>query len=43
MGYKTKKIYTIRVLKHCNRLPRRDGGCPIPGDIQGQPGWGTEL
>jgi len=24
-------------------LAQRDGGCPIPGNIQGQAGWGSEL
>jgi len=24
-------------------LAQRDGGCPIPGNIQGQDGWGSEL
>ena len=36
-----KKFFTVRVVRHCHRLPR-DGGCPIPGDTQGQAGWGSE-
>jgi len=23
------------------KVSQRDGGCPIPGDIQGQAGWGS--
>ena len=32
----------MKVVKHWNRLPIRDGGCPVPGDIQGQAGQGSE-
>jgi len=31
----------MRVMKHWNKL-LRGGRCPIPGDIQGEVGWGSE-
>ena len=36
-----KKFFTIRLVKHWHRLPRGSAG-PIPGNIQGQVGWGSE-
>jgi len=38
-----KKFFTTRMLKQWNRLPRDivDGG-PIPGNIEGQTGWGSK-
>jgi len=36
-----KKFFTMRVVKHWNRLLRGSGG-PIPGNIQGQVGRGSE-
>ena len=24
------------------QVAQRGGGCPVPGDIQGQAGWGSE-
>jgi len=30
----------MRVVRHWHRLPR-GGRCPIPGNIQGQVGWGS--
>ena len=36
-----KMSFTVRVVKHWNRLPR-GGRCPGPGDIQGQAGPGSE-
>ena len=35
-----KKSFTVRVVRHGNRLTRR-GGSPIPGDIQGEAGSGS--
>jgi len=35
-----KKFCTIRVVKHWHRLP--GGRCPLPGNIQGQVGGGSE-
>jgi len=34
-----KIIFTTRVMRGWNRL-FRGGRCPIPGNIQGQVGWG---
>ena len=35
-----KNCFTVRVVKHWHRLPREVGH--IPGNIQGQFGWGSE-
>ena len=32
----------MRVVKHCNRLPREEVACPIAGNSQGQVGQGSE-
>lgn len=37
-----KKYFTMRVVKLWNRFALRGGWCLIPGNIQGQPGWGFE-
>ena len=31
-----KDFFTVRMVKHWNRLPKRSSGCPIPGSVQ----WG---
>ena len=36
-----KKLFTVRVVRHCNRMPR-DCGCPLPGSIQDQAECGSE-
>ena len=37
-----KKFFTVRVVKHWPRLPRRSCGCPLLGRVQGQVGWSSE-
>ena len=32
----------LRVVKHWHRLPREGVDAPIPGNIPGQVGWGSE-
>lgn len=34
------KFFTQRVARAWHRLPRKSCGCPIPGSVQGQAGWG---
>ena len=36
-----EKFFTVRVVRLWHRLPR-GCGCPLPGSIQGQAGWGIE-
>jgi len=31
------------VVKNWSRLPERGGICPVPGDVQGQAEWSSEL
>ena len=35
-----KNSFTVRVVRHWNRLPKRGGGCSVPGDLQGEAGLG---
>jgi len=37
-----KKFFTMRVVKHRHRLPTVVVDAPVPGNIQGQVGWGSE-
>lgn len=37
-----KKLFTIGMVWHQNRLPRKVVDANIPGDIQGQAGQGSE-
>ena len=37
-----KNLFTTRVVKRWNRLPREVADAPIPGNIQSQVGWGFE-
>lgn len=39
--YIRKTFFTIRAVRHWNRLARGHG-LPIPGDVQGQAEWGSE-
>jgi len=34
-----KKFFTMRVVRHWHQ---RSCGCPLPGTVQGQGGWGFE-
>jgi len=37
-----KKFFTVRVLRHWNKLTRKECGCPLSGSIQCRAGWGFE-
>jgi len=37
-----KKFFTMEVVKHWKRLPREVVDAPVPGNIPGQVGWGSE-
>ena len=39
---KTPQIFYDEGGETLKSVARRDGRCPIPGDIQGQDGWGSE-
>ena len=36
-------LFTMSLMRHWHGLPRAGGGCPVPGDTQGQGGWGAEC
>ena len=36
-----KKFFTVRVVR-LEQVAQRGCGCPLPGSIQGQAGWGCE-
>ena len=40
-GYKEEAFYS-KGDEALAQVVQRDGGCPIPGDTQGQAGWGSE-
>ena len=37
-----KEFFTVRVVRHWNRLPSEAVNAPLPGSIEGQVGWGLE-
>ena len=37
-----RKIFTVRVVRYWHRMPR-GGGCFVPGGIQDQAVWGSDL
>jgi len=37
-----KKFFPMRVVRHWNQAALRSCGCPLPGSVQGQAGWGSE-
>ena len=37
-----KKFFTVKVVRHWNRLPSEAVDAPLPGSIQDQAGWGCE-
>ena len=37
-----EEIFYNNVGEALAQIAQRGGGCPIPGDIQGQHGWGSE-
>ena len=41
-GYK-KEVFYSKGGKAVAQVAQKGGGCPIPGDTQGQAGWGSEY
>ena len=37
-----KKFFTVRVVRTLEQVAQSSCGCPIPGSVQGQAGWGFE-
>jgi len=37
-----EKFFTQGMVRHWNRLPRKDLDNPIPEGVQGQVGWGSD-
>jgi len=36
------RVFYIKGSEAMTQVAQRCGGCPIPGDTQGQAGWGSE-
>jgi len=41
-GLHIRKKFTVRVMRHWNRLPSEAIDAPLPGSTQGQARWGFE-
>ena len=37
-----RKFFTVRVVRHLEQVAQRGCGCPLPGSVEGQVGWGFE-
>ena len=41
--YIKEKFFTVRVVRILEYVVQKDSECSIPGNTQGQAGWGSEL